>query len=88
MPRKENQWDPELIEKVKEAYHGEYNIEQSRAEAIRRLPRNHDWRKAGPYAVCYSCHSQHSAWIGALTKLEKDSEGNYVITPLVFDDSQ
>lgn len=78
-------WDPLLIERVSEAYHGEQDIGQARQAAIKSLPKNHDWRKMGPHAVCFSCHAQHSIYIGALKKLEKTKEGDYVITDIAFD---
>jgi hypothetical protein len=80
----EDHWDPELKEKIKEAYYGEYDIDKSRDAAIRRLPSNHAWRKVGPYAICFSCSAQHSNWIGPLKKLEKDKEGNFVVTDIVL----
>lgn len=74
-----DEWDQELKDKIKEAYHGEYNYEESRAEAIRSLPKNHAWRQFGPHAVCKSCHAEHSYYIGITKNLAKNKEGEFII---------
>ena len=81
-------WDAELKEKYKERFHAEYDIDEYRKAAKDRLPENHDWRKVGPHAVCFSCNAQHSYWIGPLKKLDKDKDGNYVISNIIFDAHQ
>lgn len=81
-------WDEELKDKIAQAYHGEYDITQSRESAVRRLPHNHAWRKIGPNVVCESCHPQHGQYIGPLKKLEKNKEGELIVTDIVFGDSQ
>lgn len=80
-----DEWDPELKEKIKDAYHSEFDIEEARNEAIRRLPKNHAWAKFGPHAVCQSCHSEHSYYIGPLKKLEKNDKGEFLIVDITFD---
>lgn len=79
------EWDETLKEAIKSAYHAEFDIDEARNEAIRRLPKNHAWAKFGPHAVCQSCHSEHSYYIGALKTLKKNEKGEFLIVDIIFD---
>jgi hypothetical protein len=75
----DDSWDEELKEKVRGAYHGEYDIEKAREAATNALPKNHAWHQRGPHVVCTSCHAEHSYFIGITKNLTKNEEGEYVL---------
>jgi hypothetical protein len=65
---------------MKDAYHGEFDLEAARQQAKANLPKNHPWHQEGPYAICDFCHPHHSQFIGIDKNLERNAEGEYVLT--------
>lgn len=74
----DKKWPEELKEKMKDAYHAEFDLEAARAGAS--LPKNHAWRQRGPHVVCSSCFNEHAFFVGIDKNLTTNEEGEYVLT--------
>lgn len=78
----DDSWDPLLKQKISEQHYVETDLRAIRADAIRKIPKDHKLVQRGPHIVCLTCPGHEANYIGNFQRLSKDSEGRYTLVPI------